>query len=124
MPSALRTLTLCIGAGFVLQGLAFLVVPTRAAEGLGMPLLDGMGRSTQIGDFAAFFLMGGLCMVLGARPGGARLLHLAGGLLGAAAFGRIVAWALHGAAFATLFIVVEIATSLLCFAVAASGKRA
>jgi hypothetical protein len=122
MPSGLRILTLCIGAGFVLQGVAFLVVPARAAEGLGMALLDGVGRSTQIGDFAAFFLMGGVCMVLGSRPGGERILQLAGGLLAAAAFGRIIAWAAHGAAFATLFIVVEIATSLLCFAVA-SGKR-
>lgn len=118
MPNLLRVLTLLTGAGFVLQGLGWLLVPARAAEGLGMPLLDGMGRSTQVGDFAAFFLVGGLCMVLGTRPGGTPLLHVAAGLLGAAAFGRTVAWALHGAAFAGLFIVVEIAACALCLATA------
>ncbi|MCW5889738.1 MAG: hypothetical protein KIT14_04225 [bacterium] len=118
MPTALRVLTLVIGAGFTLQGLGWLVAPSRAAEGLGMPLLDGMGRSTQVGDFAAFFLVGGLCMVLGTRPGGRRLLHVAAGLLGAAAVGRTVAWVVHGAAFAALFITVEALVCVLCLAAA------
>lgn len=118
MPTALRVVIVLIGAGFVLQGLGFLVDPARAADALGMTLLDGMGRSTQIGDFAAFFLAGGACMVLGARAGGAPYLRIAGGILVAAAFGRIVAWAAHGAAFAALFIAVEIATGVLCLAAA------
>ena len=104
--------------GFTLQGLGWLVVPEQAAAGLGMAALDGVGRSTQFGDFAAFFLTAGLTMVVGARPGHSRLLYVPAGLLGSAAVGRTVAWALHGAAFATTFIAVEVAASLLLLAVA------
>lgn len=121
MTAALRILTLLCGAGFTLQGLAWLVAPARTAEGLGMPLLDGIGRSTQIGDFAAFFATAGVCMLLGTRPGNARLLYVPAGLLAGAALGRTIAWALHGAAFAGLFIAVEIATSVLL--VAAATRR-
>jgi hypothetical protein len=116
MPTALRVVLLLAGAGFVLQGLGFLVDPIRAAASLDMALLDGAGRSTQIGDFAAFFLAGGVCILLGVRAGGAPYLRIAGGILLTAAFGRIVAWAAHGAAFAALFIVVEIVMGALCLA--------
>ena len=42
-----------LGAGFLLQGLVWIAAPRMAATNLGMPLLDGLGRSTQIGDFAS-----------------------------------------------------------------------
>jgi hypothetical protein len=118
MPGLLRTIATLLGAGFALQGLGWLVAPDRAAAGLGMVVLDGLGRSTQIGDFAAFFLTAGLTMLVGARPGRGRLLYVPAGLLGSAAVGRTVAWAVHGAAFASTFIAVEVATSLLLLAVA------
>jgi hypothetical protein len=118
MPGILRTIARLLGIGFTLQGLGWLVVPERAAAGLGMAVLDGVGRSTQFGDFAAFFLIAGLTMVVGARPGRSRLLYVPAGLLGSAAVGRTVAWAIHGAAFATTFIAVEVAASLLLLAVA------
>ena len=118
MPGLLRTIATLLGAGFALQGLGSLVAPDRAAAGLGMGVLDGLGRSTQIGDFAAFFLTAGLTMLVGARPGRGRLLYVPAGLLGSAALGRTVAWAVHGAAFASTFIAVEVATSLLLLAVA------
>ena len=111
MASTLRIVTIVMGAGFALQGLGWLVVPERAAAGLGMPVLDGLARSTQFGDFAAFFLTLGVSILAGVGPGRARLLYFPAGLLGSAAFGRIVAWAVHGAAFATAFIVVEIVAS-------------
>ena len=48
-----------LGVFFALQGVGWLVAPARLAASLGMPLLDGLGRSTQIGDFASFFLTAG-----------------------------------------------------------------
>ena len=118
MRSALRIVTILMGAGFTLQGVGWLVVPGRAAAGLGMPVLDGLARSTQFGDFAAFFLTLGLSILAGIRSGHARLLYFPAALLAGAAFGRTVAWAVHGAAFATTFILVEIVASLLLLAAA------
>lgn len=116
MRSTLRIVTLLMGAGFALQGVGWLVVPERAAAGLGMPVLDGLARSTQFGDFAAFFLTLGLSILAAIGMARARLLYFPAGLLGSAAFGRVVAWAVHGAAFATTFIVVEIVACLLLLA--------
>ena len=118
MPGLLRTTTTLLGAGFALQGVAWLVVPARAAAGLGMAVLDGIGRSTQFGDFAAFFLTAGLAMLVGVRPGRGRLLYALAGLFACAAFGRTVAWAFHGAGLAATFIAVEVATSVLLVVVA------
>ena len=116
MGSKLRIVTILLGAAFTLQGVGWLVVPERAATGLGMPVLDGLARSTQFGDFAAFFLVLGLSILLGTRPGHARVLYFPAAMLGGAALCRTVAWAVHGAAFATIFIVVEIVCSLLLLA--------
>ena len=113
MDSPLRLVTRIAGVLFALQGLGWIVAPATAAAGLGMPLLDGMGRSTQAGDFASFFLTAGITMLAGTRPGWSRLLYAPAGLIGGAAIGRTLAWALHGAAFAALFIAIEVATGLL-----------
>jgi hypothetical protein len=111
--TALRIAVILAGAGFVLQGIGWVVAPARAAEGLGMPLLDGLGRSTQVGDFAAFFLTAGATMLIGTRPGRARLLLVPAGLLAAAAVVRTLAWAVHGAALAVAFVTVEVAVAAL-----------
>jgi len=113
MRSPLRVAVMVLGVLFALQGIGWIADPTRAAAGLGMPLLDGVGRSTQIGDLAAFFLTLGATILAGARPGRARLLHVPAGLLGAAAVARTLAWALHGAAFAATFIAIEVGCAAL-----------
>jgi hypothetical protein len=123
MSSKLRIAVIALGALFTLEGLGWLVFPNRAAGGLGMPLLDGLGRSTQIGDFAVFFVVLGLSILAGTGPGRTRLLYLPAAMLGGAAFGRIVAWAVHGAAFAAAFIVLEIGASILLLAFAAREQR-
>jgi len=102
-----------LGAGFVLQGLGWIVAPANAAAGLGMPLLDGLGRSTQVGDFAAFFLTAGVTMLVGSRAGNARLLLVPAGMLGSAAAVRTLAWLVHGASFAALFIAVEVVAGIV-----------
>jgi len=121
MRSRLSTAAFVIGILFTLQGVGWLLAPTRAASGLGMPLLDGLGRSTQIGDFSAFFLTLGVTTLLGSRSGRSRLLYLPGCILGAAAILRILAWLFHGAAFATAFIVIEIVTSAVLLS--AAGRQ-
>ncbi len=113
MARPLRIATMLLGALFTLQGLAWLADPERAARGLGMSLLDGIARSTQIGDLCALFLTAGATMLVGARPGRARLLYVPMGLFGVAAVARTLAWALHGAAFAATFVVIEIAVAAL-----------
>lgn len=121
----LRALVTLGGVVFTIQGLLWLGAPARAAEGLGMPLLDGIGRSTQIGDLAAFFLVAGGTMLLGARPGRAALLYVPAALFACAALGRSLAWLAHDAGFAGVFIGVELALAALLVAAArAAGPAA
>lgn len=47
-------------------------------------------------------------MLLGSRPGRARLLLVPAALIGGAAVTRTLAWLFQGAAFAWLFITVEV----------------
>ncbi|HYD50237.1 MAG TPA: hypothetical protein VEB21_17905 [Terriglobales bacterium] len=108
MQARLRTIAMVIGAIFAIQGLGWLVLPEMAAGMLGMPPLEGMARSTQFGDFAAFFLFVGTTIFLGCRPGHGRILYFPAALLATAAFGRIIAWAFHDAVFATAFVIVEV----------------
>ena len=121
MHSKLRIATIVMGVAFTLQGLGWIVVPDRAAAGLGMPVLDGLARSTQFGDFAAFFVTLGGSILLGCLPGRARVLHFPAALLATAALGRTLAWLLHGADFAALFIAVETIGALVLLVAARQG---
>ena len=81
-----------------------------------MPLLDGIGRSTQIGDMGAFFLGCSAMILLGAATRRPHWLQAAAMLVGGAAIVRTLAWAFHDAAFATQFIAVElVVTGVLLF---------
>ncbi|MEM7218753.1 MAG: hypothetical protein AAF515_10330 [Pseudomonadota bacterium] len=102
---------------FVVMGLRWLVAPADIAAELGFPLAHGVGRSSQIGDFAAFFLTAGICLLLGVASGKRVWLYPAALLLGLAAAGRILAWAVHDAAFAGEMIVFEFGVSILLFIV-------
>ena len=104
----LRLAIRVLGAFFAFQGVAWLIDPARVAAGLGMPLLDGLARSTQVGDLACFFLVAGVTMLLGTRPGRSDLLYVPAALIGGAAVTRTLAWLLQGAAFAAFFITVEV----------------
>jgi hypothetical protein len=108
MHARLRLAIVVLGAFFALQGVAWLVDPARVAAGLGMPLLDGLARSTQVGDLASFFLVAGVTMLLGSRAGRAPLLYVPAGLIGGAAVTRTLAWLWQGADFAAFFIAVEV----------------
>jgi hypothetical protein len=115
MNPRLRLVVTILGVIFTMQGVGWLLAPATAAESLGMPLLDGLGRSTQVGDFAAFFLTAGITMLVGSRPGRARVLLFPAALIGGAAVTRTLAWLLQGADFATVFIAVEVLTGAILY---------
>ena len=112
----LRVVAGLIGGLFLLQAITWMIDPAGAAEALGMPLLDGLARSTQVGDFTSFFLALGTMGILGAVRMNGTWLRGGAILLGGAAAMRTLAWAAHGADFATEFIVIEtIAGAALLF---------
>jgi len=113
----LRIVVGLVGVFFTLQALQWIFFPQAAAEGLGMPLLDGVGRSTQVGDIGALFATIGGASLLGAVRQSPTWLRAGALMLGSAATIRILAWAFHDAAFAVPFIPVEIVVcALLLFA--------
>jgi hypothetical protein len=103
----LRIVAGLIGALFLVQAITWMIDPAGAAKALGMPLLDGLARSTQVGDFTSFFLALGTMGILGAARMSGTWLRAAAMLLGGAAAMRTLAWAIHGADFASEFIVIE-----------------
>ena len=87
------------------------------ASELGMPLLEGVGLSTQIGDLGAFFTGGALFILIGIMVQKRSWFYASAILLGLTAVFRVLAWLLHGATFATQMIAVEvIVTALVLFA--------
>ena len=98
---------------FIVMGLRWLVAPLGIAPELGFDLADGIGRSSQIGDFAAFFLTVGICTLLGIVSDNRVWFYPPLMLLGLAALGRLLAWLLHDAALATGMILFEIIVSLM-----------
>jgi hypothetical protein len=113
MARTVRILATLPGVLFAAQGLNWIFDPASAAESLGMPLLDGIGRSTQIGDLAAFFFAMSAMILVGVVHLEARWLRAAAMLVGGAAVMRTLAWAIHDAAFAARFIVIEVAIAAL-----------
>jgi hypothetical protein len=101
-----------VGLLFVLIGLGWWVAP---AAGLGMPLVDEVGRSTQIGDLASFFLTLGVFILAGVTTGVRAWLYPAIFLLGLAACGRTIAWALHGASLPSGTVAFELAVAGLLY---------
>lgn len=108
---AFRIVAGIIGTFYLIQGINWIASPASSAEALGMPLLDGLGRSTQVGDMASFFLTLGTMSLLGAIRSNPVWLYGGAMLLGGAASMRTLAWLLHDAAFAGIFIGVEVVSA-------------
>ncbi len=89
-------------------GLSWLLDPASAAADLGMPLLDGIGRSTQVGDLTALFVSGSALCLFGAIRQETPWLYSAALVLGSTALFRTTAWVFHGAAFAPVSIAAEL----------------
>ncbi|MDE0884992.1 MAG: DUF4345 family protein [Myxococcota bacterium] len=104
----LRVILGIFGVMFLFNAVNFLLSPVDAAIGLGMELLDDMGRSSQVGDIGGFFLGSGAMLLLGAYQKNSAWLRAAAVMVGAVAVMRILAWGIQDATFATVFIGIEI----------------
>ena len=112
-----RVLAGLFGVMFLVMGLRWLFDPAGAAETIGLPLLDGVARSSEIGDLGAFFLALSTMVLLGVFGRGAHWLYAGSLLVGGAALMRTAAWLLHDAPFAAQMIIPEVvATGVLLFA--------
>jgi hypothetical protein len=98
------------------MSLRWLAQPEGAAAELGMPLLDGVARSTQIGDLGAFFFSLGAFALLGAITFQRSWFNAAVFLVGGAAVFRILAALLQDAAFALDLIAPELVIAAILFA--------
>ena len=116
----LRLLTLVTGLLFTLTGVQWWVMPDAVAPQFGLTLDTGLGLSSQIGDMSAFFLLLGFCafMALVTRRGVWYTPAIV--LLVLTAIGRIIAWVVHGAAFATDQIALELLVAVIYWLAARS----
>ena len=107
MLTLLRTLTGIAGLGALTIGAIWWLQPETAAGLLGASLLDGTGRSAQIGDSGAFFIGVGVLLLWGAVKQRAIFVLIGGCLVGLVAPGRILSATLHNGAVTTPEVVVE-----------------
>ena len=118
-----RILAGLVGLLLASTAVTWIVDPTAAALSLGMPLLDGVGRSTQIGDLSSFFVGGTILCFIGAIREQGHWLQAVALLLTLTAIFRTLAWAVHGAAFTTVFIVAEtVMAAILLFSAMQMNK--
>ena len=113
MLTLLRTLIGLVGLGALIIGAMWWYQPETAAGLLGASLLDGTGRSAQIGDSGAFFIGVGTLLLLGAVRQRSVFILIGGCLVGLVAPGRILSATLHGGAVTTPEVVVECVIFLL-----------
>ena len=111
----IRAIAAIPGLVMLQGGVSFLIQPEQQVKGLGMELLDGIGRSTQLGDLAAFFIGSAIFIFMGAALSKGRWLYAGAMLIGGAAVMRFLAAMVAGAEMATQFIVAELVMTVwLC----------
>ena len=113
MLTLLRTLSGLAGLGARSMGAMWWYQPETAAGLLGASLLDGTGRSAQIGASGAFFIGVGVLLLWGAVRQHAVFVLIGGCLVGLVAPGRILSSTLHNGAVTTPEVVVECVVYLL-----------
>lgn len=117
MTKRLRLLVALPAILFVVTGLRWVTAPTGVAADLGMPLLEGVGRSSQIGDFGALFFTMGLMILIALVTARRSWFYAPAMILACAALFRILAWLFHDAALPIPMVVLEVVvSSLLLFA--------
>ena len=120
MERILRVIAGFFGAFFLLMGLRWIIDPSSAAASLSMPLLDGAGLSTQIGDVGSFFVTIGAMTLIGVIKQKRHWFYAPSMLLLVTALYRVLSTLLHGAAFAFPLIAIEIIVGL--FLILAGSK--
>lgn len=119
-----RILSGLIGVLMLLNCLWWILDPSTAAEGLSMPLLEGLGSNSQIGDFTAFFFTAGLFACIGAYRAEHIWLYPTISLIGSAAFFRSYAVVAHGSDPLVSTIIIEIIMSAILILCVVLMKRA
>ena len=122
MKNVLRIVAGLVGVLFFLNGLQWIISPANVAESLGMPLLEGVGLSTQIGDLGSFFITVGAMTLIGAITTTRHWFYAPSMLLLVAALYRTLSTLLYGAPFVMSAIVVEVVVGL--FLIFVSSKIA
>ena len=112
MKNVLRIVAGLVGILFFLNGLQWIISPANVAESLGMPLLEGVGLSTQIGDLGSFFITVGAMTLIGAITTTRHWFYAPSMLLLVAALYRTHSTLLYGAPFVMSAIVVEVVVGL------------
>ena len=112
MKNVLRVIAGLVGILFFLNGLQWIISPANVAASLGMPLLEGVGLSTQIGDLGSFFITVGAMTLIGAITTTRHWFYASSMLLLVAALYRTLSTILYGAPFVMSAIVVEISIGL------------
>ena len=123
MLTLLRILTALSGLGLLLVGIIWWLQPATAAEILGASLLDGTGRSTQIGDSGAFFIGVGGLLALGAIRNQTALVMSGGLLVGLVIPGRVLSATTHGGAWTPDEIAGECIVLIVALLTAATIRR-
>lgn len=113
MNKVLKLLVLVSAILFVVLGIRWLVAPAGIAPDFGLTLAEGIGRSSQIGDMAGYFLTLGSCMLIALISERRSWFYPPMMLLAITALGRIVAWLLHDATLAVTQITVEVVVALI-----------
>jgi len=113
MNKALKVILVLAAILFIVNGVRWLVAPAGIAPMFGLDLATGIGLSSQVGDMSAFFLTLGACMLIAVISGRRSWYYPPMMLLGITAIGRILAWLVHGAAFATDLILVEVVIAII-----------
>jgi len=122
MKNVLRIVAGLVGILFFLNGLQWIISPANVAASLGMPLLEGVGLSTQIGDLGSFFITVGAMTLIGAITTTRHWFYAPSMLLLVAALYRTLSTLLYGAPFVMSAIVVEVVVGL--FLIFVSSKIA
>ena len=112
MKNVLRVIAGLAGTLFFLNGLQWIINPASVADSLGMPLLEGVGLSTQIGDLGSFFITLGAMTLIGAITTTRHWFYAPSMLLLVAALYRTLSTLLYGAPFVMSAIVVEVVVGL------------
>ena len=112
MKNVLRIVVGLIGILFFLNGLQWIISPANVAESLGMPLLEGVGLSTQIGDLGSFFITVGAMTLIGAITTTRHWFYAPSMLLLVAALYRTLSTILYGAPFVMSAFLVEVDVGL------------
>ena len=112
MKNVLRIVAGLGGILFFLNGLQWIISPANVAASLGMPLLEGVGLSTQIGDLGSFFITVGAMTLIGAITTTRHWFYAPSMLLLVAALYRTLSTILYGAPFVMSAIIVEVVVGL------------